>query len=105
MENPFDISVAVTRNIVFGEKMDDELVEFKTNCLVTGEKECQKFKDKRLEKKVIKLSGPITKLKVKSCSSLTQRYQKPQDIKKRMVQLMRNIDIIRMRDYDLKELL
>ena len=50
----FDISVAVTRNIVSGKKLDDELVAFKSNCLVIGE-EYQKFEDERLKGKVIKL--------------------------------------------------
>ena len=42
---------------------------------------------------------------MKSCSSLTKSYQKPPDIKKETIQLMRNIDIARIRHYDLKELL
>lgn len=50
----FDISLTVTRNIVSGKKLDDELVAFKSNCLVIGE-EYQKFEDKRLKRKVIKL--------------------------------------------------
>ena len=41
--------------------------------------EYQKFKF-RLEK-VMKLFDPIKKVKVKSCISLTQRCQKPPDIK------------------------
>ena len=69
--NQFDISVIVTKNIVFGEKLDDEFVTFKASCLVIGEEEYQKFKDERLEK-VIKLFYPIKKVKLKSCSSLTQ---------------------------------
>ena len=68
--NLFDISVTVTRNIVSSTKLDDELVAFKANCLVIGQEECQKFKDERLEKD-IKLFGPITKVKMESCSSLT----------------------------------
>ena len=50
----FDISLTVTRNIVSGKKLDDELVAFKSNCLVIGE-EYQKFEDKRWKRKVIKL--------------------------------------------------
>ena len=65
----------------------------------------QKFKDERLEKRVIKLFDPIEKIKMKSCSSLTQTCQKLPDMKKETVQLMRNIYIARIRDYDLKELL
>ena len=44
---------------------------FKATCLVIGEEEYQKFKDERLEK-VIKLFDPIKKVKMKSCSGLTQ---------------------------------
>ena len=62
--NPFDISVTVTRNTVSGKKLKNELVAFKANCLVLGE--YQKFKDERLEKKVIKLVNPIPKVKMKS---------------------------------------
>ena len=65
----------------------------------------QKFKDERMEKRVIKLFDPIEKVKMKSCSSLTQSCQKLSDMKKETVQLMRNIYIARIRDYDLKELL
>lgn len=50
----FDISLTVMRNIVSGKKLDDELVAFKSNCLVIGE-EYQTFEDKRLKRKVIKL--------------------------------------------------
>ena len=37
--NPFGISATVPRNIVSGEKLDNELVTFKGNCLVIGEEE------------------------------------------------------------------
>ena len=85
--NPFDISVAITRNIVSGEKLDNELLVFEANCLVLGEEEYQKFKDERLEKKVITLFDPIPKLAMKGfnskSSSLTQRCQKSPDIRKK----------------------
>ena len=85
--NPFDISVAITRNIVSGEKLDNELLVFEANCLVLGEEEYQKFKDERLEKKVITLFDPIPKLTMKrfnsKSSSLTQRCQKSPDIRKK----------------------
>ena len=64
--NPFDISVTVTRNSFWEKKLKNELVAFKANCLVLGEEEYQKFKDERLEKKVIKLVDPIPKVKTKS---------------------------------------
>ena len=57
--NWFDISVTVTKNIVSGEKLDDEWATFMTSCLVIGEEKYQKFKDERLEKKFIKLFDQI----------------------------------------------
>ena len=39
----------VTRNIVSGGKLDDELVAFKAYCLIVGEDEYQKFKDERFK--------------------------------------------------------
>ena len=69
--NLFVISVTVTKNIASGEKMDDELVTFKAGYLVIGEEKYQKFKDERLEK-VIMLFDPVKKVKMKSCSILTQ---------------------------------
>ena len=42
----FNISVAVMKNIVSGEKLDDELVTFKVSCLVIGEEEYQNLQMK-----------------------------------------------------------
>ena len=77
--NLFVISVTVTKNIASGEKMDDELVTFKAGYLVIGEEKYQKYKDERLE--VIMLFDPVKKVKMKSCSILTQtpRHKKRND--------------------------
>ena len=77
--NLFVISVTVTKNIASGKKMDDELVTFKAGYLVIGEEKYQKYKDERLE--VIMLFDPVKKVKMKSCSILTQtpRHKKRND--------------------------
>ena len=103
--NPFDISVILTKSLTSGEQLDDELVAFKTNCVTKGEEEYQTFKDERLKKKIVKLFDPIKKVKMKSRNNSSQTRQKPTDVKKETIQFMRNIDIARTRDYDLKELL
>ena len=42
---------------------------------------------------------------MKNCNSLTQRCQNTADVKREMIQLMRNINIAQTRDKDLEELL
>ena len=104
-ENPFDISVILTKSLTSGEQLDDELVAFKTNCVTKGEEEYQPFKDERL-KKIVKLFDPIKKVRMKSRNNSSQNTaENPTDVKKENHTVMRNIGIARTRDYDLKELL
>ena len=101
--NPFDVSSTEMKNLSSGEQLDPKLVDFRIKCTTKGEEEYQKFKEERLEKKSVKLFDLIPKLVMENGSK--QQKKRKIDVNKLTVEFMRQVDIARTRNYDLRELL
>ena len=101
--NPFDVSSTKMKNLSSGKQLNPKLVDFRIKCTTKAEEEYQKFKEEGLEKKSVKLFDLIPKLVIENGSK--QQKKRKIDVNKLTVESMRQVDIARTRNYDLRELL
>jgi len=84
------------KNLSSGEQLDEKFIEFKIKCVSKGEEE-------RLQNKTVKLFDTISKVVMESGTK--RQWKKRLDVNKATVQFVRQIDIARTRNFDLKKLL
>ena len=99
---PFDAFETSPKNLVTGEQLKKEKSSHRLKCVEIGEGEYRKFKAERLEDRSVKLLDKITNVKLGNDS---KKRTKCADIKKKIIEFMRFIDIPRMKNYDISYLL
>ena len=83
------------KNIVTGEKID---VTFQLNCIEVGEEEFKKFKKTCLKDKSMKLFATIKNVKILNSRDQGRQAKTPH-LKKESLNLMKQVDIARLRGF------
>ena len=101
--NPFDSKDQMLKNLATGSAFDEDTASFYMNCISYGKENYQKFWDRRLSQKSVKLFDTITKTR-SNASKGGKRHRTP-DVKKETIDFLRTVDYARLRQFDVADLL